>query len=448
MTFKKGFYSLKNALEKGIRTIGVGSQSASCAAFMLSEIFAAMSRPVIWICPDRENAASRARELELFLPGRVHEFPSYEHLVFLPLIPSPENSARRIAALHNLSENRDTVTVIQASAVSERLIPGSELSKMSEIVMVDEETDRDQLARWLTDTGYEHMTRVERVGEFSVRGEIVDIFPPDHERPVRFLFFDNLIEEIRTFNPETQRTESLLKEVILLPCRETVYSDKNVVSAIRKVIDNAGKFDLSASQVNTIIQNLEARRDSESSLSLLPVIYERLDNIFSYAPEDALLVIEDPLLCQKNMEDFCRRVQESYENQVEQKRYIAEREQYYAPPEEITERLEVLTSIILNPGRLITRRTSSAPVFIRKSRAEVEMPCVREGAPGAGRPFRKGLELFSAFASKLVRWSEEDYRIVICCQLDSSRKRLAGLLEHYEIPHDQLDAGSVCLYLF
>jgi len=443
MIFDEVFSSLKGSLEKGRRVIAVDSQADSCSAFFLSEVFSGDGRPLIWICPDRQMAIERARELEQFFPKRVYEFPSYEHLVFLPLIPSPENSASRMAALYNLCENQEVVLVTQASSVIERLIPRRELLRSAEIVMKDEETDRDQLVGWLVESGYEHMTRVERVGEFSVRGEILDIFPPDYPRPVRILFFDNLVEEIRAFNPENQRTASFLEEVILLPCRELIYTHENLTSAIERVIERAKILDASASQVNTIIQNIEAKRDSENSLSILPLVYERLDDIFAYVPKDAFFVIEDPLLCQKGLEEFYLRATESYRDQLEKKRFLAGLEQYYGNPEGIAEKLRRHVNILLNSGELLTRTDSKKQIFISRSEDRIQLPCTsNEELIGRKVSFRRGAGLFSQFAQRLSIWTEEEKRVLIFCQGESSCKRLSGLLEHFDIPYRDLGAIS------
>ncbi len=434
---------MKEALEKGHEVIGLGSDSVSYASCALSRILLTRPRPVIWICPDGKAATARAGELRQFLPGRVYGFPSYEHLVFLPLVPSPENSARRIAALHELSQGGSCVVVIQATAVSERLIPGKELSKNAELVMAGEETDRDELVRSLVNSGYEHMTRVERVGEFSVRGEILDVFPPGLSAPARLVFFDNLLEEIRTFNQDTQRTEGFLEELILLPAREIIHSDENVSFATRSVIEQAKALDISASQVNTIIQNLEARRETENSLSIMPLVYEKLDSIFSYAPEDTLLVVEDRLSCQKNLEEFLQRVETSYENCLGGNRLVMERDRYYAGLPEVTQGLSSRRMLMLNPGSMITMARDSALGFIREPEREIELSC-RKNTPHSGRApaFGRGAA-FSRLAERITEWIQEENRIFICCQAGSSMERIAGLLEHYDISFHALEDGPL-----
>ncbi len=431
---------LENALEKGRRVIGLKTQSVSCAGYALSRVINSKSRPVIWICPDRKTASTRARELKFFLDGRVREFPSYEHAVFLPLIPSPENSAGRIAALYDLLENRSSVVVMQASALAERVIPRKQLSKNAELVMAKEETDREELLNRLVSAGYEPMTRVERVGEFSVRGEIVDCFPPGCIRPVRLVFFDDLVEEIRTFDPDTQRTAGFLDEVILLPAREIVHSEENVSSAVERVIGHARALDISASEVNSIIQNLEQKRETENSLSIMPFIYDTLDDVLSYAPEDALVIIEDGLLCQKNLEDFLKRVSESHGSQHGKGRLTAELHQYYSNAQEISSRLSNKKKVILNPGNLLSRNSLSSPGLMPVPDTAIEIACIKKAPLARGAlSFKKGAAVFSPFAERIIRWKEQGTRVVICCQAESSMKRMTGLLEHYGIPCTRLD---------
>ncbi len=442
MILEKAFYSLKKALEKGVRTIGLESQSPSCTALFLSEYLSGSERPVVWICPDGEKAAERAKELGLYLPGLVYEFPSYEHLIFLPLIPAPVNAAGRIAALYNLVEKKGAIVVARASAVMERFIPQDQLLKNAEIVITEEEVDRQALIGWLVDTGYEHMTRVERVGEFSVRGEILDIFPPDHTRPVRLVFFDNLIEEIRVFDPETQRTKAFLNEVILLPCRELVYTDQNVSGAIERIIERAKGMDLAASEVNALIQNLEAKRDSENSLSILPLLYDKLEDLVTLAPRDAIFVIEDPILCEKAVEEFHVRVSGSYHAQLGKHRLLADMNEYYLPPGQIGERLGSRVNLLLQPGQFIAKDVDTNQVFIKTPEADIRLDCDLTGVNTvAGGAFTKGPGPFSRVAERLNKWIDDAYRVVVYYQAEASLRRLSGLLGHYDIPYE--DLGSI-----
>ncbi len=431
---------LENALGKGRVLIGVQTGAVSCASYALSRTIFSLSRPVIWICPDGQTAGIRARELEQFMPGCIREFPSYEHPVFLPLIPSPENSAARIAALNDLSEKRSCVVVMQASSIAERVIPMDQLSKNTELVMVQEETDRDELVNRLVSAGYERMTRVERVGEFAVRGEILDCFPPGYKRPVRLVFFDDLVEEIRIFNPETQTTEGFQEEAILLPAREIVHSGENVASAVKRVIRQARNLGVSASEVNALIQNLEARRETENSLSIMPLIYDSMDDILSYAPADAILVVEDSLLCQKNLEDFLERTKNSHDIQLGKNRLVMELGEYYAGIEEITQRLSSRTRVILNPAALLAKKSSSNRGFIALPDSEIELSCQKiEPLAASALTFKKGAGVFSPFAERILAWKEQQSRILICCQAESVMNRMAGLLDHYGINFTRLD---------
>ncbi len=448
MIFDNIFSSVNNALGSANGCLAIYSRPYSCASMVLSRLAGRLKRSLLWICPDSASVSSRARELEHFYPGNVFRMPSYEHPVFLPLVPSQENAAARIAALHGLSEHEDTAVIIQASALMERMVPGKELSLHSELVMAGEETSREHLVSWLIDAGYERNMKVSRVGEFAVRGEIMDIFPPACAMPLRLLFFDDLVEEIRLFHPGTQRTVDTLKEAVLLPCREIVYSDKNVAQTVKRVIGLARALNLPASGINSIIQNIEARRDTEISLSLLPLVYKELEDIFSYCPSNALIILEDPLMCQKALEDFQLRLNESYRLQVEKDRLLAGLDSYYLSLEDASRKLAAMDRLLLHAGSILPASGNGRAMLNCRAAEPLELPCAIETSIVSDSVHGKGLDGFAPLADRLGRWLDMEQSVVIFCHSDNAVKRMSSLLNHYDMSCTELAAGSEAYDLY
>ena len=123
--------------------------------------------------------------------------------------------------------------VASVEALLRRVIPLERLSNLAELIIANEEYDRDELIRSLVNCGYEQVSLVQSPGEFTVRGGIIDIFPPPlaadnaaevPELPVRLDFFGDTVESIRYFDPLTQRSRAELEEIILLPVSEILFS--------------------------------------------------------------------------------------------------------------------------------------------------------------------------------------------------------------------------------
>src|SRR4029450_12813793 len=149
--------------------------------------------------------------------------------------------AERLGALFHLRQGTHfPALVLSWRALHKRVLPPDVLARLSEMVGLGQELDRDDFLPRLVDMGYQSSPLVEDLGTFSVRGGIIDVFSPLYDKPVRIEFFGDTIESIRVFDPETQRTVDPLEEIILLPAREVIFSEKtrgHAEAAARAVAD-------------------------------------------------------------------------------------------------------------------------------------------------------------------------------------------------------------------
>lgn len=139
----------------------------------------AKSQPCCCIVPDEELVAVVEEDLKLFTELPVFTYPGYEIPPYTPLSPDPLTTAARLSTLYNIRETEATfILVVSAEALMRRTLPGKILSNRAELLISGEECDRDALLQELTACGYEQVALVQSVGDYSVRGGILDIFPP------------------------------------------------------------------------------------------------------------------------------------------------------------------------------------------------------------------------------------------------------------------------------
>ncbi|MCK5069975.1 MAG: transcription-repair coupling factor, partial [Desulfocapsa sp.] len=188
----------------------------------------AESQPCCCIVPDEEMVAIVEEDLKLFTKRAVFTYPGYEIPPYTPLSPDPLTTAARLSTLYRLHETDSRknpfVLVVSAEALMRRTIPGKILFDNAELLLSGEDCDRDELIQKLDDLGYEQVNLVQSVGDYSVRGGILDIFPPSflsgkvlHSTPLRLDFFGDTIESLRGFNPISQRSIVNIEEAIILP---------------------------------------------------------------------------------------------------------------------------------------------------------------------------------------------------------------------------------------
>src|SRR5690606_26592076 len=130
-----------------------------------------------------------------------------------------------LTALHRLARGERRVFVVDADALLSRLPPPGFILGRSLGRPTGQIVDRDTLVRQLAEHGYMRVEQVAEPGEFAVRGALLDVYPAGAAEPVRIDFFDDEIETLRTFDPQTQRTRAEVDAARVLPAREVPFDD-------------------------------------------------------------------------------------------------------------------------------------------------------------------------------------------------------------------------------
>ena len=188
---------------------------------LVSEL--AKDRRVIVVTHSSKRANELISELNALTEG-VMEFPAWETLPHEKLSPNSDTVAKRIKTIYNLNEAR--IIVVPIRALVQPIIASIKESPIIELAR-GESIPFAQLVNKLVERAYTRVDLVERRGEFAVRGGIVDIFPPDHDYPIRIDFFGDEIEEINSFEVGSQRTFAPIAESVkLYPCRELLITEE------------------------------------------------------------------------------------------------------------------------------------------------------------------------------------------------------------------------------
>ncbi|MBK9171313.1 MAG: transcription-repair coupling factor [Bryobacterales bacterium] len=185
-------------------------------------------RPVIVVTSGSREAESLLETAETFfdllVSGRESQrpqlIPSLDVLPNQGLSPHAEICEQRAVGLYRLAAGQSSVTIVPLGAASFRVSPPAFYEQLAVSLEAGEEIPLDDLTAHLTSVGYRRREPVESVGEYSVRGGILDVFPPGVERPVRVEFFGDQIESMRRFDIESQRSISKVTSCRLLPLSE------------------------------------------------------------------------------------------------------------------------------------------------------------------------------------------------------------------------------------
>src|SRR5690606_33703374 len=276
---------LKPELPANGEAIRWGQLYGAAPALAIAEAARTEERPLLVLCSTAQLAERMESELAFLLEGTgvpVFPFPDWETLPYDVFSPHQDIVSRRLATLNRLETLKHGVVVATASALLNRLAPRSWLDGASFVMDVGERLDVEALSLRLENSGYTRVSQVMEHGEFAVRGSLIDIFPMGSAWPFRIDLFDDEIDSIRTFDPETQLSKERLDSIRLLPAREfPMHAD--AIREFRTRYRARFEGDPARSQIYKSISGGIVPAGIEY---YLPLFFEATSSLFDYLPKN------------------------------------------------------------------------------------------------------------------------------------------------------------------
>ena len=452
---------LAGEVEKSRETVITGLKGSS-PAFVAAALFRALGRTALHVVPTEASARETREALSLFLPpGEVIHFPPWDR--FATSVQSLGNDvpSKRAAVLARLLSPAPVLVVASLEALLCRVVPKKVLSGFMDLLAMGDRRDRDDLASKLLEGGYRRVSLVEREGEFSVRGDLVDFYGPGEEKPHRVEFMGDEIESIRRFDPETQRSREEVLEVPLAPVSEFIATAESLRRASRNLRIRANEAGLSREERRRVAERLEGETDRFPLPYLLPLFFTSpgtspgegngeagvaaetgesreageavpgLDTLFDYLPGPSPVFVDSgPLIraaagkLDSDLERFLFRARE-------EGRYVPEKESFWLDLAEFERRLD---------GRAVVRLSALDREPDGKGRPAIHLPMESpEGLKGpAGVPTGSGEGLLSPLVNRVREWLGGDYQVFYVCGEDE-RERMLHLFSEYGLSARALD---------
>jgi transcription-repair coupling factor (superfamily II helicase) len=301
-----------------------GNLQGATLPLAIAESASAANRFTLLLTADSQTAERYEQELKFFAPDLpVLHFPDWETLPYDVFSPHQDITSQRIATLYQLPELTHGVLVVPIVTALHRLAPTRFLLGSSLVLDVGQTLDVDQMRLRLEAAGYRYVETVYEHGEFAVRGALIDLFPMGSNLPFRIDLFDEEIETLRTFDPETQRSIDKVESIRLLPAREFPLR-KEAVTGFRARFRE--RFDVDFRRC-PIYQDLSTGITPAGIEYYLPLFFEETATLFDYLPQDTQ-VFSLPGIEQAS-EQFWTDVRNRYED----RRYDPERP--LLPPNEL-----------------------------------------------------------------------------------------------------------------
>ena len=294
------FAQLSAAIEQGGCPAVLTGLSPVHRAYLAAALFAETGRPVVLVCADEGESATAAQDIAALTGETVRTLFAREFLFHNAAEASRQWEHRRLSVLCELSEGRAPLTVVTMEALLQRTIPKQLLRTARRTLCMEENYDLSALAEGLAAAGYSRCDQVEGIGQFALRGGILDVFSPAHPLPVRAEFFGDSIDSMGFFDPVTQRRTESCQRAELLPAAEvlpqlTPGGWSGLGARLEEVISRVKKQRGDQRALLATLEEDRARVEAGISFPAidryLALIYPDLATPLDYLPEDAIVLL-------------------------------------------------------------------------------------------------------------------------------------------------------------
>ena len=391
----------------------------------------------------------RAREIYenyRFFDRKVLLYPARDLMFYNADIQSHQIGMQRMMVLRELMEERDITIITTLPACMERILP---LDYMKEHVLEfqsDSSLDLQELSVSLVEMGYEKVSQVEAVGQFAIRGGIIDLYPLTEENPVRMELWGDEIDSIRSFDILSQRSIENLDAVRIYPANEVLVSTRQAEAAMKKIEKEGKKQEEifrkamqteEAFHVKTLVGDIREKlmelKERSGLDNLVPYFYKETVSFLEYFDDQALICLDEPNRISQEGTAVQQEFAQSMENRLN-KGYV----------------LPSQTSLLFETGDIIgrlNRKNCLGLCIMDVPRDEWNISGTYSMTVRSVNSYHNS---FEQLVKDLQKWKKSGYKIALLSASRTRAKRLAQDLQEYELssfysddPEREIQPGEI-----
>lgn len=359
---------------------------------------------------------------ELVYPFLVDDSPMVEFLM-----SSQEKIISRVEALRFLTDSSKRGILVCNIAASRLILPSPNIFKDSIVkITVGEEYDQHAFIHQLKENGYRKVTQVQTQGEFSLRGDILDIFEISQLEPCRIEFFGDEIDGIRSFEVETQLSKENQTELTIFPASDMLLREKDYQrgqSALEKQISKT-LSPILKSYLEEILSSFHQKQVHSDSRKFLSLCYDKTWTVFDYIEKDTPIFFDDYQKLMNQYEVFERELAQYFTEELQNSKAFSEM-QYFADIEQIYKKQSPLTFFSNLQKGLGNLKFDQIYQFNQY-------------------PMQEFFNQFSFLKEEIERYKKMDYTIILQSSNSMGSKTLEDMLEEYQIKLDSRNKSSIC----
>ncbi|VKX06595.1 transcription-repair coupling factor [Streptococcus pneumoniae] len=359
---------------------------------------------------------------ELVYPFLVDDAPMVEFLM-----SSQEKIISRVEALRFLTDSSKKGILVCNIAASRLILPSPNAFKDSIVkISVGEEYDQHAFIHQLKENGYRKVTQVQTQGEFSLRGDILDIFEISQLEPCRIEFFGDEIDGIRSFEVETQLSKENKTELTIFPASDMLLREKDYQrgqSALEKQISKT-LSPILKSYLEEILSSFHQKQSHADSRKFLSLCYDKTWTVFDYIEKDTPIFFDDYQKLMNQYEVFERELAQYFTEELQNSKAFSDM-QYFSDIEQIYKKQSPVTFFSNLQKCLGNLKFDKIYQFNQY-------------------PMQEFFNQFSFLKEEIERYKKMDYTIILQSSNSMGSKTLEDMLEEYQIKLDSRDKTNIC----
>lgn len=359
---------------------------------------------------------------ELVYPFLVDDAPMVEFLM-----SSQEKIISRVEALRFLTDSSKKGILVCNIVASRLILPSPNAFKDSIVkISVGEEYDQHAFIHQLKENGYRKVTQVQTQGEFSLRGDILDIFEISQLEPCRIEFFGDEIDGIRSFEVETQLSKENKTELTIFPASDMLLREKDYQrgqSALEKQISKT-LSPILKSYLEEILSSFHQKQSHADSRKFLSLCYDKTWTVFDYIEKDTPIFFDDYQKLMNQYEVFERDLAQYFTEELQNSKAFSDM-QYFSDIEQIYKKQSPVTFFSNLQKGLGNLKFDKIYQFNQY-------------------PMQEFFNQFSFLKEEIERYKKMDYTIILQSSNSMGSKTLEDMLEEYQIKLDSRDKTNIC----
>ena len=422
------YKSAEECIQRGHMPI----QISGCIDGQKSHLISGLARQKKWTV---FIAANEIRARELLADYRMYDrnavyYPAKDVIFYSADVHGNAVETERLKTIKSLLDQEGGTVITTMTAGMEYVQSLSVYKKSSRLLEEGARLNLEELIQCLTDMGFERQAQVEQPGEYSVRGGILDVYPPTQECPYRIEFWGDEIDTIRSFDVESQRSIERVESLTIFPAQEIVLTPAQLKRGMEKIQKEqkelhdkfmAEKNFEAANRLSDTLkewkERLEYTRNGVGLESFLVYFDENTGSFFDYFDtEETLFVVDEPVRCNEAMKVVEDEFRESMENRLTKGLILPGQMEILYGAETVKALIAGKKTIYLS---MLDGMTSGMDVY-----ESLHMQCQ------AVSSYNKHFELL---VEDMKKWKKQGCRVLMLCGSRTRAKRLAGDLQEYDV---------------